>query len=230
MNSVNLELLKAGLTLLIALITLGLGWLIGQRLTFKWNLLQKRRETDIANVQQFYALYGEFKEVSKIWRVIKRNKGANLTVPPDGRWPLMARACAIEGKNEAILVKLATERHLATDDLRYLGLFRQAIQMLRESIRDDVEMRAGSRGAEYAFFNGLAAKVGLIVFSSPPDQLFRKLLRQLRVGADEISDPERASKQLEAIVGVRSPHFKAELEHFEETHPNIPDENIRDIE
>ena len=56
MNSAPIELLKAGLNLSITLVTLGLGWLIGQRLTVRWNLIQKRRETDITNVQQFYSL------------------------------------------------------------------------------------------------------------------------------------------------------------------------------
>ena len=82
------EFLKAIPNLLIALITLGLAWLIGNRLSVRWNLVQKSRETDIANVQEFYSLYGEFKEVSKIWRVFKRNKDSGLVVPSETRWSL----------------------------------------------------------------------------------------------------------------------------------------------
>jgi len=142
MSQVNLEIFKAALSLSVGVVTLGLGWFVGNRLSLKWNLIQKRREIDMANVQQFYSLYGEFKEVVKIWRVIKRNKDSALAIPSDSRWSLLARACAVEGKNEAILVKIATERDLEEKALVQLGLFRQAIQKLRESIRDDTEVGA----------------------------------------------------------------------------------------
>ena len=204
MNAAKLELLKASLDLLVALLTLGLAWFIGNRLSVKWNLIQKRRETDIANVQQFYSLYGEFKEVSKIWRVIKRNKDSSLVFPSDSRWSLLARACAIESKNEAIVVKLATERHLEADALETLGLFRQALQKLRESIRDNLEIPFSSRGPEYVFFNDLASKVSLIISSSH---------------LDETSNPESASKRLRVIANVRLPDFEAAIKSFSETHP-----------
>lgn len=59
--------------LLVAIIVIVIGWFIGNRITTDWNLKQKRRETDIDNLQQFYSLYGEFKEMCKIWRVIKKD-------------------------------------------------------------------------------------------------------------------------------------------------------------
>ncbi len=43
MSTESQEILKASLNLLVVLITLGLGWFIGQRLTIKWNLIQKQR-------------------------------------------------------------------------------------------------------------------------------------------------------------------------------------------
>lgn len=204
MNTEKLELLKASLNLSVALLTLGLAWFIGNRLSVKWNLIQKRRETDIANVQQFYSLYGEFKEVSKIWRVIKRNRDSSLVFPSDSRWSLLARACAIESKNETIVVKLATERDLEADALETLGLFRQALQKLRESIRDNLEIPFSSRGPEYVFFNDLASKVSLIISSSH---------------LDETSNPESASKRLRVIANVRLPDFEAAIKSFSETHP-----------
>ena len=42
------------------------------------------------------------------------------------------------------MLRLATERLLSTDEIVAIGLFRQAIQSLRESIRDDVEPPIGS--------------------------------------------------------------------------------------
>jgi hypothetical protein len=205
MTPEHLELLKAGLSLSVALITLGLGWFVGHRLTVKWNIIQKQRETDITIVQEFYSLYGEFKEISKVWRVIKRNNGT-LVVPEDSRWLLLTRACAVESRNEAIVVKLATERQLKADALKDLGLFRQALQRLRESIRDNVEVPFSSRGPEYVFFNDLAARVGSLVSSSH---------------AAATLDPKKASQRLEGIANVRLPDFDRELNLFKEAHPEF---------
>ncbi|HET8922543.1 MAG TPA: hypothetical protein VFN26_06055 [Candidatus Acidoferrum sp.] len=204
MNPLYVELLKAGLNLLIALVTISLGWLIGQRLTVRWNLIQKRRETDITNIQQFYSLYGEFKEVSKVWRLIKQNSDSDLMVPADSRWSLLVRACEVESKNEAIMVKLATERQLEEKALKDLGLFRQAIQTLRESIRDNVEVPFASRGPEYMFFNDLAARIASIISSS---------------SWDATSHLKTAGTRLEAIANVRSPDFKTALDSFRKAHP-----------
>lgn len=216
MSDLELKFLEAALNLFVVIITLSLGWFIGQRLTLKWNLIQKQRETDIANLQEFYSLYGEFKEVSKAWRIIKRNKSdSGLVVPPEIRWSLLTRACAVESKNEAILVKLATERILGSDALNDLGLFRQAFQRLRESIRDDKEVSSASRGPEYVFFNNLAAKVGLIISSSIPARN---------------PDPRGATERLKAIMNVRSPDYKKALKDFIESHPEYTEKeiNIRD--
>jgi hypothetical protein len=212
MSDLELKLLEAGLNLLVALVVLGLGWFIGQRLTLKWNLIQKQRETDITNLQEFYSLYGEFKEVSKVWRILKRKKkDSSLVVPLEDRWSLLNRACAVESKNEAILVKLATERNLETSALNDLGLFRQAFQQLRESIRDDKEVPSASRGPEYVFFNNLAAKVGLIISSSSPDSL---------------SDPKRATERLKTIVNVRLPDYRRAIKDFTESHPEYNEKDI----
>jgi hypothetical protein len=209
MNCENMTLLEAGLNLLVALITLGLAWFIGNRLSVKWNLIQKRRETDIGNVQQFYSLYGAFKEISKIWRVIKRNTDSSLVVPSESRWMLLARACEIESKNEAIVVKLATERLLDADALETIGLFRQALQKLRESLRDNVEIPFSSRGPEYVYFNDLAAKVGLIISSSR---------------LDATGDSEKACERLRQIAGVRLPNFEAAMMSFKQAHPEFAEE------
>lgn len=129
-------------------ITVGITLLISNRISTGWNLIQKKRETDINNIQQFYSIYGEFKEVSRLWRINKKNepRGYYLGIPSQNRWDLLARACSIEGKVEAILVKLATERWLKEETLKDLGLFRQAIQQLRESIQDDLIVPSSGSG------------------------------------------------------------------------------------
>jgi hypothetical protein len=121
---------------------------------------------------------------------------------------LLARACAIEGRNEAILVKVATERDLDLEALNDLGLFRQAVQRLRESIRDNVEVPFSSRGHAYAFFNELAGKVGLIVASS---------------SRDKTPNPQSASRRIEKKALVRSPNFDQALERFTKAHPEYND-------
>src|SRR4029077_8975699 len=124
---------KSVLSLIVAALTLSATWFIGQRLTAYWNLRQKRNELNLASVQSFHALYGEFKEVVKIWRLVKRN----VAVAHDERWKLLTRACAIESKSETLALRLTTERVLSSEEMDTIGLFRQAIQTLRESIRDD---------------------------------------------------------------------------------------------
>ncbi|VVB64838.1 Uncharacterised protein [uncultured archaeon] len=64
----QLEIVKAFLTIIVLFVTIFVSWKFGQ---VQWNIYQKKRETDIDILQKFYLLYGEFKEVSKMWRVIK---------------------------------------------------------------------------------------------------------------------------------------------------------------
>lgn len=209
-QQIDLELVKFGLALLVTLITLGLGWLIGQRLTMRWNLLQKRREIDLASVQQFHAIYGEFKEVSKIWRLVKRPcQSATVVVPSDIRWKLLTRACVLESKFETIVAKISTERDLSKEEgTTTLGLFRQALQKVRESIRDDDEIPFNNRGHDYAFFNVLAVKTSAIVSSSRP-----------------VSEPNLllAIENLFAIASIRRHDFKEAIEKFRQDNPDLAD-------
>ena len=63
----KLELLKAILTLGISLLTIALGWFVGQRLNVRWNLRQKQRELDLTTAHDFHMLYGEFFAIWKLW-------------------------------------------------------------------------------------------------------------------------------------------------------------------
>lgn len=164
----KIELFKAALGLLVSVITLALGWLVGQRLTTNWNLVQKHRETEIENIHQLHLVYGEFRELSKTWRLIKKDEAVAEAERPGIRWILLTRACALESKVESINIKLATEKIIRDDeDLRTLGLFRQAIQRLRESIRDETVTPSSSRGIDYEYFNHLAARVATLILCAP---------------------------------------------------------------
>lgn len=208
-QQLNLELIKAGFSLAVAAITLGFGWLIGLRLTVYWNLRQKRRELNFANLQQFYAIYGDFKETSKIWRIVKRDKEGTLRLPSDCRWSLLTKACAVESENEAIIVKLATERKMGPEEAGRLGLFRQALQTLRESIRDDKEVPSSSRGPEYVFFNSLAAEVACFILAHRSETELR---------------PRVASDNLEAIASIRRTQFENAIAAFKAENPQYEDE------
>ena len=159
------ELFQALLNIIVAVITLGLGWLIGQRLTVYWAIRQKRKELELAAVNGFYELYGEFFSVWKAWayihtNIVSENERSNL------RWSLLERACATEGKLEAIFVKLSSERNLSDIDIEVLGKFRQAYQQLRESIRDDKNIGWWSQDAPgYLSFKRLSNLVALIILN-----------------------------------------------------------------
>lgn len=133
------ELLKAVLSIIVAIITLSFGWLVGQRLTVYWAIRQKRRELELSAVNEFYRLYGEFFAVWKLWSYYLGFAWAddNLRFPDVTRWELLQRASAAEGALESLFVKLSSERKLFDEDIEVLGRFRQAYQTLRESIRDN---------------------------------------------------------------------------------------------
>ena len=121
----EIELFKSGLSLIVAFLSLGATWLVGQRLTAYWNLRQKRSELNFATLQAFHAVYGEFKELVKVWRLVKKPAARAVTAPQEERWALVKRACALESKSEALVLRATSERLLTPDQLDVLGLFRQ---------------------------------------------------------------------------------------------------------
>jgi len=55
--------------------------------------------------------------------------------PDASRWKLLERACAAEGRMEAILIDLASKYLSDRLSLEKLGRFRQVYQQLQETIR-----------------------------------------------------------------------------------------------
>jgi len=109
--------------LTVALVTLGFGWLVGNRLMVHWAIVQKRRELELSALHDFYRLYGEFFAVWKLWSYCRRSAALALEHPEETRWSLLERASASEGSLEAIFVKLASERKLSVYDIETLGRF-----------------------------------------------------------------------------------------------------------
>ena len=58
--------------LLTTLIFLGLGWVIGKRLTVLWSRHQKENEQDLDAARDFHALYGDFFALWKLWNYYVR--------------------------------------------------------------------------------------------------------------------------------------------------------------
>lgn len=170
-----------GQGLIIALFTAVLGsvlaWVVGTQVSYVWDERRRRRESDLAALATFYKLYGEFFATWKLWSAHKRS-GVTPTRPVELQWSLLERAEAVEGGFEALLVKLASERSLSADEKRMLGCFREAYQMLRESIRENKPLNwwasRGSEGYEqYRAFKALAEYVAFLLEASPKRRRLR---------------------------------------------------------
>ncbi|WP_210521511.1 hypothetical protein [Hymenobacter terricola] len=181
------ELVKFVSALIILFITWAGGyWLLGE-----WELRKKAREIDLSLAMQFQQLFGEFKEIWRLWKVYEP-KAANA--PPLTKWDLLTRASSAEGRVEAVLLKLATDRQLTQEKLITLGLFRQSFQVLRQGIRDAESLEYGFTSARYRLFNRLGAEVAHII-------------------VDRASGPPPTAKQaidaFQTIIEVRTEHLNA---------------------
>lgn len=162
------ELFKALLNVIVAAITLSLGWFVGQRLTVYWAIRQKHRELELAAVNEFYKLYGEFFAVWKLWAYYLDSIGSGEKPESSDttRWELLKRATAAEGALESVFVKLSSEKRLANEDIEVLGKFRQAYQQLRESIRDHADLGwSYQTHPEYLTFKRLAHLTARLILS-----------------------------------------------------------------
>lgn len=112
-DNLSQELIRSGLTLGVSLVTLTFGWLVGQSLTYRWNVRQKQREIQLSLSQAFYSAYGEFFAVWKLWN----RRDEKSTFAEERQWELLKRAAAAEATIEAMLVKVAAERDLKGDQL-----------------------------------------------------------------------------------------------------------------
>ena len=124
----------AATSILTTLIVLGVGLFVGQKITARWNMRIKQRELDLDAIRLVRSLYGEFLSTQRLWNYYCEHR--QVTVLDDRGLKLFNRACMAEGKMEAILMKVASERKLTSEQLDALGLYRQGYQQLRESIQE----------------------------------------------------------------------------------------------
>ena len=159
------EAAKAAFSCASGLVVLALGWFFGQRFTYLWNVRQKRREFQLAASQQFYAAYGEFFAVWKLWNRLDRGTASF----DERRWELHKRAAAAEAIIEGTFVKLSSEIALNSDDIQMLGRFRQGFQHLREAIRENYTLPwSSSEHPEYKAFKTLAVRFAALLGSTWP--------------------------------------------------------------
>lgn len=174
------DLLKSALGPVIAICIAGL---VGHWLAARWALWQKRREIAFNAAKDFYRAYGEFFAIGKMWQY---SIGAlKQDAPQDIRWKLLERAAEAEATIEALLVQLAAERRLSDDECDDAGKLRQAIQSLREAIRDCRSMNwQGADDSRYVALKALSCRVGHLIASShegttPSHQVAWKALRRI---------------------------------------------------
>ncbi len=170
---------KAVPTLGVALLTLLLGWLVGTRITSRWEEDKKRRELRLEALSRFYELYGEFYAVWKLWSIHKKSTQYLPTHERESKttWELLERAAEVEGGFESLLVRVTQERILDPIDIQNLARFREGYQSLRESIRINATLdwkanpNKGEPAQKYREFKNLAANLAHLLSPTEPGRL-----------------------------------------------------------
>ncbi len=117
---------------------------------------KKLTERDVAALTAFQEIYGEFFSTWKVWE----NSECDDTVA-DRLLPMTA---TLEGRYEALLVMLCSDRILSDDDTRVLGAMRQGLQQLRNAIEDRTYLAWWSSEAEsYRSLKLLASHVAVLL-------------------------------------------------------------------
>ena len=209
-REVFLEVIKTALSLGLLVV----GWMGGQSIVEYWDYRKKRNEIDIANAQRFFELYGEFKAIIRLWRVFHINthpdeapENATLIHVPEPnvtRWELLKRAADAESGVESLILKLTAERRLDEKQMRALGLFRQAYQRLRESIREDKPLHWTYRSSEYVLFNNLATRFAQMISVDKAPRL-----EMIRFDTEpEHPSLSEARRSLQVVTSYRTKHFE----------------------
>lgn len=181
MDEMAFEMLRAVAGPIVAV---GLAWLVGNRISADWVLRQKKREQSLATTAEFYRLYGEFFALWKMCNYAFRDSKSEADTAT--LWDLMRRATALEASGEAILLRIASEVKLTPEDIRSLGLFRQGVQQLRQSIlKRKILGWTSSQHHEYLAFKRLSVDVSKLALS---------------VGSAKPPTPDVARVQLEAVT------------------------------
>ncbi|WP_155387015.1 hypothetical protein [Catellatospora paridis] len=154
------------------------------RIADRWERVRKRREADLAAAEMFYGVHGEFHGVWQEWKAI-RGQAFDAADREQRRWALSGRASAAGARVEALVARLATERHLTDRERTLLGCYRQAYRTLGGCLEADLplgvtlrrqpdggvlpadhEVWTDSATRSYATFTELATAVGALIAHS----------------------------------------------------------------
>lgn len=169
MKDIQVTIISESIKFIFGAVLLFITWGFGQKIIATWDAKKKRQEFDIATSTQFQHVYGDVKQVNKLWRIYIRSRNSNASsdhsslFPDEKRWEILQKAVEVESRMEAIIVKLSTERELTEDEIRSLGLLRQVIQQLREDIRDNEVSTFVGVGSGYNLLNAMACNVAHII-------------------------------------------------------------------
>src|SRR3954453_6809339 len=85
---------------------------LGQGLASRWQAARQAREDDMATTAKLYDLYGRFFSTWKSWG------DASYVTDGDVARAILAEATAAEGEMEALLMRVAAERRLTSDEIQ----------------------------------------------------------------------------------------------------------------
>lgn len=147
------------------IVALAVAGLVGNELAARSERRRKLRDLDLDLLHEFYRLYGEFFALLKLWDAWKR-RGNSAATDPDGFGRILERSANAEGRVEALLLKVASERTPTCSEQDLLGAFRQCHQSLRESVGRDEAVEWNRANFEpYAAFKALACAVSQLLSS-----------------------------------------------------------------
>ena len=181
MDQTELELAKL---VLGPLLTAGFALAVGNRISAAWSHRQKHREYSLSVTAEFYQVYGEFFAIWKLANYSFRQSRPEIT--QEYILGLIERAANMEARVEAMLLRVASELQLTPAEIRVLGLYRQAVQLLRQSIIRRQQLDFFGQGqAKYELYKHLSVAVGELVAS---------------LGQRERPDANRAKSQMTSIT------------------------------
>lgn len=109
-------------------ISIAAAWLVGNALAARLDREKKFTERDVEALTTFDGVYGEFFAAWKEWGNSPKDEATVLRILP--------MACQVEGRYEALLIMLCSDRVLSQDELSAMGALRQGLQQLREAIKE----------------------------------------------------------------------------------------------
>jgi hypothetical protein len=133
-----------------------------------WASTKRRREIDLASLDHFHQCYGRWFSTWKDWEDALDAEKRGTAISKELRECLCRRATEVEGQFEALLLKIATERRLTSDQSRRLGRFREGYQRLRETIEKESDMGFWVTGSpeavgQYVTFKALSVEFAALL-------------------------------------------------------------------